>query len=121
MSGALNLSDGPGGFKAGPYPAKVGTVLLPGDSAPVTVRLNPETPNGPWKVRLTLKSGRISHTVKATLTFPERRGTWGLPVKLDSPVPLDATATGALAAMGALVLVFVGVRRQRSRVDATGT
>ncbi|MGH3486633.1 MAG: hypothetical protein ACRDP8_01745 [Actinopolymorphaceae bacterium] len=119
MSGTLSLADGPGGFKAGPYPAKVGTVLLPGDSAPVTVRLNPETPNGPWNVRLTLTSGRISHTIKAMVTFPERRGTWGLPVDLESPVPLTATVTGALAAIGGLVLVVVGAHRLRSRVDAT--
>ena len=117
MSGALTLSDGPGGLAAGPYAAKRGTTLLPGDRAPVTIPLNPETPDGPWKVRLTLRSGRISHTVTGTLTFPEKRGSWGLPANLDSPMPLALTVTGGLAGIGVLTLAAVAIRRNRGRTQ----
>jgi hypothetical protein len=70
MGGTLSLPEGPGGLKAGPFPATTGVTLLPGATAPVNVVLDERIPAGPWKVRLTLSSGLVRHTVTATITFP---------------------------------------------------
>jgi hypothetical protein len=70
ISGTLSLSDGPGGLRAGPYPATLGVTLRPGETAPVTALLDRRLPNGPWKVELTLRSGLVKRTVSATVTFP---------------------------------------------------
>ena len=85
--------------------------------APVLVVLDPQTPDGPWKVRLTLRSSRISHTVTGTLTFPEKRGSWGIPASLDSPLPLALTMSGGLAGVGILTLAVVAIRRNRARTQ----
>ena len=70
MSGTLSLSDGPGGLQTGPFPADTGVTLSPGAAAPVTVTLDRQIPDGPWKVELTLMSGMVRRTVTATVTFP---------------------------------------------------
>jgi hypothetical protein len=70
ISGALSLSGGPGGLRAGPYAAMLGVTLAPGDVGPVTVLLDKRLPNGPWKADLTLRSGLVQRTVSATVTFP---------------------------------------------------
>ena len=70
LSGTLRLSAGPGGLSAGPFPADLGTTLGPGDTGTVTVVLDRLVPAGPWKVRLTLRSGLVEHTAAARLTFP---------------------------------------------------
>jgi hypothetical protein len=71
MSGDLKLSDGPGGIKAGPFPADLGTTLGIGDTEPVRVVLDKDTPKGPWHGVLTLRSGTIKHSVEGDFTFPE--------------------------------------------------
>ncbi|MEU8383826.1 hypothetical protein [Streptosporangium sp. NPDC048865] len=70
MNGALSLVEGPGGLQAGPFPADLGVTLLPGSVAPVTVTMDRRMPDGPWKGRLTLMSGRVKKMVTATFTFP---------------------------------------------------
>jgi hypothetical protein len=70
MSGTLRLSSGPGGLSAGPFPASLGTTLGIGDTEPVTVDLDSQLPAGPWDARITLRSGLISHSSRATITFP---------------------------------------------------
>ncbi|WP_433500713.1 hypothetical protein ACQP1K_10620 [Sphaerimonospora sp. CA-214678] len=117
MSGELTLSDGPGGLRAGPFPATLGTALAPGDRAPVRVVLDRELPDGPWDVRLELSSGMIRRTATATLTFPAAGGTTGRPVWLRPArvgVVATAVAVPALAAAG-----FLLVRRRR-RARETG-
>jgi hypothetical protein len=71
MSGDLRLSNGPGGIKAGPFPAELGTTLGVGDTEPVRVILDKETPKGPWDAVLTLRSGPIRHAVKGRIAFPD--------------------------------------------------
>lgn len=71
MTGGLKLSNGPGGIKAGPFPAVLGTTLAIGDTEDVKVILDKDTPAGPWDAVLTLRSGTISHAVRARVTFPE--------------------------------------------------
>ena len=116
LSGELKLTDGPAGLSAGPFPATLGVTLAPGDSSPVTILLDRQIPDGPWQAALTLKSGLLEQTTKATLTFPASEGS------------LEATAaeggfrwwlvalggTGLLVAVLALLLLH---RRRPRRPD----
>ena len=70
MSGTLELSAGPGGLSAGPFPATLGTTLAIGDTQPVTIVLDEELPAGPWDARITLRSGLVERSARATITFP---------------------------------------------------
>lgn len=71
MYGTLRLAGGPGGLSAGPFAASLGTTLGIGDTEPVTIALNKQLPAGPWHARITLSSGLLSHTARATITFPK--------------------------------------------------
>lgn len=71
MTGELELSDGPGGIKAGPFPATVKPTLGIGESGDVVVVLDEETPAGPWDAVLTLRSGKIEHAAEGRITFPD--------------------------------------------------
>lgn len=75
LSGELSLANGPGGTKAGPFPAKLGTTLAPGSRASVEVPLPRDLPAGPWDAQLTLSSGTVTHEAKARITFPSTPGT----------------------------------------------
>lgn len=70
LAGELALRDGPGGVSAGPFPAQLGTTLSPGESGEVILELDPALPDGPWEAELTLRSGRIEHSLSATVEFP---------------------------------------------------
>jgi hypothetical protein len=70
MSGILQLSGGPGGLRAGPFPANLGITLGIGDTERVTVVLDKQLPAGPWNAVLTLRSGLVQDTAHATITFP---------------------------------------------------
>jgi hypothetical protein len=69
LRGKLTLSDGPGGLSAGPFPVTLGTTLGLRQTEPVTVRLDKQLPNGPWKAHLEVTSGLLTETAQATLTF----------------------------------------------------
>ncbi|MET7712290.1 peptidase [Streptomyces sp. NPDC005407] len=116
MSGKLWLSEGPAGLRAGPYLVARGTTLAPGDTGAVSVELDDQLPNGPWKVKLNLASGRVQQTATATVTFPSA-GMWG-----SSIVPDIANFTQwppilswGLAAVSA-ILAALGVRRLKRRL-----
>jgi hypothetical protein len=70
MSGTLQLKAGPGGLSAGPFPAVLGTTLAIGATTPVRIALDKQLPAGPWNAMVTLRSGLIERSVKATITFP---------------------------------------------------
>jgi hypothetical protein len=72
ISGSLTLSAGPGGVRAGPFPVKLLAPLAPGDSKPVTVRLDKRLPRGPWRAQMRLRSRLIQRVAVATITFPRR-------------------------------------------------
>lgn len=117
MSGSLQLSNGPGGLSAGPFPAELGTTLAPGDSEAVTVLLDPRLPDGPWDARLDLTSGLITRTAEATITFPADAGR-------AAPVPAQDTGWGlrwVVLILGAALLValllFLLLRRRRRRQE----
>jgi len=104
MRGALTLNHGPGGLKAGPFPAKLGTTLAPGQSEPVTVLLDKSLPNGPWHARIVLRSGLLAHAAEGTITFPSGAGQSATPVKATA-VPL--TKNRHLLIPIALLLIFL--------------
>jgi hypothetical protein len=70
LAGTLTLSDGPGELRAGPFPARPGTMLAPNASATVAVVLDRRLPRGPWRARLSLGSGFVRRSAEATVTFP---------------------------------------------------
>ncbi|GAA2911694.1 hypothetical protein GCM10010517_78260 [Streptosporangium fragile] len=124
VDGQLSLSEGPSSLSAGPFRVTRGTTLAPGDRADVTALLGRDLPDGPWKFRLTLHSGRIERTATGTLTFPEDPGTRGLPVSLDSPGRLALVLAGLLAVLAAVTGPFVLVARRlraRRRTRAGGS
>ena len=70
MSGTLQLSAGPGGLSAGPFPATLGTTLAIGDTESVTIALDKQLPAGPWDARITLHSGLLERSARATSPSP---------------------------------------------------
>jgi hypothetical protein len=123
LSGKLTLGKGPGGLSAGPFTAQLGTTIAPGQSEPVTVTLNTQVPDGPWKARIHLKSGLTSRTAEATITFPDGTGA-SRPRKTVTPKALAQAAPaaqgssflpeGVIAALVLLAaLAFTLLRRSR--------
>jgi hypothetical protein len=70
MSGSLQLSAGPGGLSAGPFPANLGTTLAIGATEPIMIMLDRQIPDGPWHALVTLRSGLIERSARATINFP---------------------------------------------------
>jgi hypothetical protein len=100
LSGKLTLGKGPGGLSAGPFTAQLGTTIAPGQSEPVTVTLNTQVPDGPWKAVIHLKSGLTSRTAEATITFPDGTGA----SKSRKTVPQKTLTQTAPAAKGSSFL-----------------
>jgi hypothetical protein len=70
MSGTLQLSAGPGGLSAGPFPANLGTTLAIGASEPIVILLDGQIPDGLWHALVALRSGLIERSASATIDFP---------------------------------------------------
>ncbi|MGW2253227.1 COG1470 family protein [Kitasatospora sp. NPDC001660] len=116
ISGALSLFDGPGGLHAGPFSAAKGTTLAPGDLADAVVPLDAPLPNGPWAAELTLKSGLVEHTTRATITFPTTPGSVGAvaaSVAQQGHLPTPAVAGLSVLALTALCLLLSRFLRRR--------
>jgi hypothetical protein len=121
LSGTLTLDHGPGGLRAGPYPVTLGTTLGIGQTAPVTVALDPRLPAGPWHARLILTSGTVTRGAEATLTFPTAFGTSG-PVVAANPLPLTQRksvlvpfASGLLGLLALAFLLLWLLRRHKKK------
>lgn len=107
VGGSLSLSNGPGGLRAGPFQVNVPRTIGIGESADVVVRLDRQTPAGPWLAEMTLRSGFVQHTVTATITFPAKAGTSSAPVKA---VPLVRNRHVLVPiALGIMALVLAGL------------
>jgi hypothetical protein len=119
MSGALELTKGPGGLSAGPFPANVGVTLAVGADAKVTVALDKALPAGPWQATIKLRSGLIERETSATLTFPAKGSADPVATKPAEPasggVPTWAYLAGAglLAALTAAAAAVTITRRRR--------
>lgn len=119
LSGALTLSNGPGGLSAGPFDAQAGTTIAPGDTSVVTVALDELLPNGPWDALIELKSGLLSVSAEATISFPDTGiATPVTIVPAAGGFPLWAIAGGALALLVLLAVVVIFLRRRSRREEA---
>jgi hypothetical protein len=112
MNGTMSLTDGPGGLNAGPFPAALGVSLAIADTEPVTITLDKVLPAGPWKAKITLKSGLVTRTGEATLTFPEAGSA---PAVLAKPSSSSSWMLPAVGGAGVLVLAGVGTGVFRAR------
>jgi hypothetical protein len=101
VSGTLELTDGPGGLRAGPFAVTVPRTIGIGESAGVVVRLDRQVPAGPWKARLDLRSGYVEHAVTGRITFPTAAG--------ESAAPVHATAVPLTRNRDVVVPVAIGL------------
>jgi hypothetical protein len=124
MRGSLSLSEGPGGLAAGPFDAKLGTTLAPGDTAPVVVPLDKAISGGPWKAVISMKSGLLERRAEGQITFPDEPDTTSpavvatsLPLYKDKGVvfPFAIGVVGVVALL--LLLTLWWLWRQRRRKD----
>ena len=108
ITGTLALSRGPGGLRAGPFPAALRTALAPGKSDRLTVRLDRRLPFGPWRARIRLRSGSVQRVAVATLTFPRVASAAKPPLARSNPPGshhLVLAILGVLLSIGALALL----------------
>ncbi|MFI6449495.1 peptidase [Kitasatospora sp. NPDC050543] len=114
LTGSMSMTDGPGSLSAGPFTANLGTTLGVGETEPVTIPLDRQLPNGPWKVRLTLTSGLVQRTVTATMTFPDgsQSGASVTPSAADS-ASMPPVMTVSMSAIILLAALGYGVVRRR--------
>ena len=119
MFGTLELSGGPGGLSAGPFPASLGTTVAIGATESVTVVLDKQVPAGPWEAGITLHSGLLERSAQATITFPDAGSS--LPVETKTP------ESGWLYVAVAVLVMLLGTaawlqlrhrRRCRRRITA---
>ena len=97
LSGELNLTQGPGGSSAGPYAATLGTTLATGASSVVLIHLPKALPDGPWLATLNLRSGLITGSGQATISF------------VNGSQPVDAQSNMLLQVLLGLAIVAVVV------------
>ena len=71
VTGAVELTDGPGGTSAGPFEVPAATTLAPGSSGTVAIPVPAELPPGPWTAQVTLRSGTEERSATFTVTWPE--------------------------------------------------
>jgi hypothetical protein len=118
LSGSLNLSAGPAGLSAGPFPVELGLTLGIGDTEPVTITLDRRLPAGPWRARVDLRSGLLERIGTATITFPTTGSSPAVPTASGgSRWPILAAFGGGIPAfLGAgAAFVVAATRRQRRR------
>ena len=129
LSGELRLTSGPGGLSAGPFDAKLGTTLGPGQTEPVLVTLDRALPNGPWDAVIALRSGTATREATATITFPGQPATTSKPVaaapdtddgKSGVPVPLLFGLVGGGFLLLLLLLLLLRRRTPRGRHSRAG-
>jgi hypothetical protein len=114
MHGTLDLTDGPGGLSAGPFPASLGTTLATGATESVVVALDEQVPNGPWKADMVLKSGLVERRASVTLTFPDEGTSAAVTVPTEGPNRLAVVAIAITLAV-AVLLPVARARRSRRR------
>jgi hypothetical protein len=118
LSGSLLLTDGPGGLRAGPFDANLGTTLAIGASAPVAVPLDPSLPDGPWKARIEMRSSNTVRSATGTITFPSAAGASAAPVAVTPDddggggLPIAVIVGGALGVLVIGLLLFLLLRRR---------
>ena len=115
MSGTLQLSDGPGGLSAGPFPAALGVTLAIGATEPVTITLNEVVSSGPWLARIALHSGLTERSAQATVTFPAS-GTSSAVTTVTTHRHSDADSIATMAVIASVIAVAgIAVLRRRPK------
>ena len=118
MFGTLDLSEGPGGLSAGPFPASLGTTVAIGATASVTIVLDKQIPAGPWEAGITLHGGLLERSAQATITFPDT----GSSPPVETKTPESGWLYVAIAVLVALLLgtaAWLQLRhRRRHRIAA---
>ncbi|WP_214416997.1 hypothetical protein [Sphaerisporangium fuscum] len=104
LEGRLSLLDGPSRLNAGPFPITRGTTLAPAERGQITVALGRDLPNGPWKYRLTVQSGRVTHTATGTIDLAQKDDQ---PERRSMVLPLVLTGLACLT----LPLLILALRR----------
>jgi len=117
LTGEVELSEGPAGARAGPFPVVRGTTLLPGETGSVLVELPGDLPDGPWTVTVRLRSGTVAHEATGRLTFPEP-GVVGVPASILSGMLTAPTVMGGSLVFGLLVLGALALVARRVRSGA---
>jgi hypothetical protein len=118
IGGTLTLSSSRRALRAGPFRVELGAPLVPGDSQLASVRLDKGLPNGPWRARMQLRSGRVQRAAAATITFPPLAGAATEPA-----TPTRSFDSLILAGIAILVLLaiaflaFLRWQRRRRRGD----
>ena len=123
LTGDIELTNGPGGIKAGPFPTPNATTLAPEQCHTFAIPLDPELPNGPWDATARLRSGEEERTAQARITFPEEAGERGEKVEtreVTGTLP-GIIATGIsillLLLLGGWLFWFLFKRRARRKDD----
>ncbi len=114
LSGTLQLSDGPGGLGAGPFPTSLGGTLAIGDTEPATIALDEQLPRGPWMAHITLHSGLLERDSRATLSFPAGAASADASSR---PGWVSAAIAGLLVLLLGVAVLLIW-RRRRSRGPA---
>ncbi|WP_052666183.1 hypothetical protein [Nitriliruptor alkaliphilus] len=119
VTGEIELTDGPGGLRAGPFPTGGAATLAPGDRGEVGITLDPSLPDGPWRAEVTLRSGQLEERAEAVISFPEAGQGEAVPLHpLQDRGVLLPIAAGLLAL--ALLLLLLAWRRRRGDPERTG-
>ncbi len=109
LNGTLSLTAGPSGLNAGPFAAKLGNTLAPGDTQDVLIELGKDLPAGPWNAEVTMSSGLLERVSSASLTFPGQGAA--LP---DTSTPWWLYALGLLGLLLIAGLSALLLRRRRT-------
>ena len=117
MSGTLALSAGPGGLSAGPFPATLGVTLAIGATERVAIDLDDRLPSGPWLAEITLHSGLVERSARATISFPDEghSATVRAQPTRSGWVGPGVAALALLLVMGLAVQLYVLAGRRRER------
>jgi hypothetical protein len=113
MSGTLELTNGPGGLTAGPFPAELGSTLAIGETGTVSVALDEQLPAGPWDAVVTLESGLTERSASATITFPASGAAAPVEVAEERSGPPWPLMLGAAALLVIVVAAGWSLRRRR--------
>lgn len=116
IMGTLAMSNGPGGLRAGPFPAQLTTTLAIDDTKNITITLDERLPAGPWDAVVTLASGFTERRGKATITFPEAGAAAAVATETGRGSP--GVIAGGIAA--AVVLSGLAFRLRRRRLRLRG-
>lgn len=125
LTGSLDLTEGPGGTRAGPFGTGGSTTVAPDECSTVSIPLDEDLPRGPWKATVTLRSGEREKKATATITFPAEAGATAPPVEAKEVTGTDRGRVALSIALLLLLLVLIFLawllwrRRRQAKKDAT--